>query len=320
MVPSKMRVCLLLLSALMLTCLCLGCAPMAESNGIQIITTSFPAYDFARALTKDCEDVEVRMLLSPGTESHSYDPSASDMMAIHDASLLIYIGHGSDLWAERMIESAGSDLETFALTDGLKLLCVEENEHDHSGDHVHHGAEIDSHVWTSPVNAIAIVQRLADKLCGLSQMSSDNCALVESAEAAYIAELTALDENFRSLFEGLSQDKKLLIFGDRFPFRYFAHEYGLSYIAAFPGCSEESEPSAATVATMIETVRSKNIATVFYVEFSAHKIADTIAAETGASTSLLHSCHNVTKEEFNRGETYLSLMRGNLERLREALW
>ena len=109
------------------------------------------------------------------------------------------------------------------------------------------------------------------------------------------------------------------MFGDRFPFRYLADEYGLSYYAAFPGCSSETEPSAATISFLINKVKDEKIPVVFTIEFSNGKVADTICSETGAKKLMLHSCHNLSADEFERGETYVSLMRANLVNLKEAL-
>lgn len=302
--PGKI-VCLLIL-LLVVAGILPACTPSNQENGVQIVTTTFPAYDFARTLTKDCENVTVRLLLPPGTESHSYDPSAADMMAVCDADLFIYVGQEADVWANQMMRAAGEDLQTFALTDDLSLLQDE--------DH----AEADPHVWTSPANVIHIVNRLTPILCGLPALSAEDVATIRAASEAYVQDLQQLDQSFRDFFESIPEDRRLLVFGDRFPFRYFAEAYNVSYLAAFPGCSHESEPSANTVMTLIDTVRSKGISTVFYVEFSQHRIADTIKAETGASIALLHSCHNVTREEFEQGETYLSLMRKNLNQLQGA--
>ncbi len=303
---GKMRMLVCLILTGLLVCLFLGgCTPTEDTAKTTMIATSFPAYDFARRLTAGCDGIAVKMLLKPGTESHSYDPSAADMMAVADAALFLYIGQGADLWAERMMDTL-DDVPTFALTDGLPLLSVHE-DHGHGDD-----AEMDPHVWTSPKNAVQIAGRLADTLKALPALDAAAQAQIETNRTAFVAELEALDAAYQTFADSLAPSGKMLIFGDRFPFRYLARDYGFSYKAAFPGCSEESEPAASTVASLIDTVRAENITTVFYVEFSQHRIADTIAQETGAKTALLHSCHNVTRPEFDAGETYLSLMQKNL--------
>ena len=298
--------CLLLIGVL-LGAILPACTQSVSGSKVEIVATTFPAYDIARTLTKDCQDIHVRLLLSPGTESHTYDPSAADMMAVHDADLLMYIGQDADAWAKSMLQSSGKKVLKFALTDELELIRDE------------HG-EADPHVWTNPANVIRIVERLTPVLSTLPGVSEEDSASMETNADAYIQELESLDNDFLSFWANVPEDERLLVFGDRFPFVYFAKAYEVSYSAAFPGCSHESEPSANTVMALIDTVRSRSISTVFYVEFSQHRIADTIAAETGAKTALLHACHNVTKEEFDAGETYLSLMRRNLQQLQESFW
>jgi zinc transport system substrate-binding protein len=182
--------------------------------------------------------------------------------------------------------------------------------HDHEEE-----AEYDEHVWTSPRNAKLIVQKIAGTLI---QRDPANGAEYEKNTAAYLAKLTELDASFQTMIDGAK--RKTLIFGDRFPFRYFADAYGLSYFAAFPGCSTETEASAATVAFLINKARTEKIPVVFHIELSNEKIADTICEETGAKKLLLHAVHNVSKRDFERGAGYYSLMSQNLRNLREALY
>ncbi|MDR2375004.1 MAG: zinc ABC transporter substrate-binding protein [Treponema sp.] len=176
-------------------------------------------------------------------------------------------------------------------------------------------AEYDEHVWTSPRNAKLIVQKIADVL---KQRDAANAAEYERNTAAYLAKLTELDASFQALVEGAR--RKTLVFGDRFPFRYFADAYGLSYFAAFPGCSTETEASAATIAFLINKVRAERIPVVFHIELSNERIADTICEETGARKLLLHAVHNVSKRDFDQGANYYDLMSRNVQNLREALY
>ncbi|MDR2176484.1 MAG: zinc ABC transporter substrate-binding protein [Treponema sp.] len=175
-------------------------------------------------------------------------------------------------------------------------------------------AEYDEHVWTSPRNAKLIVRKIADVL---KQRDPANAAEYERNTASCLAKLTELDASFQTITDGAK--RKTIVFGDRFPFRYFADAYGLSYFAAFPGCSTETEASAATIAFLINKVRSENIPVVFHIELSNEKIADTICEETGARKLLLHAVHNVSKRDFDRGATYYGLMSANVQNLREAL-
>jgi zinc transport system substrate-binding protein len=179
-----------------------------------------------------------------------------------------------------------------------------------------HEAEIayDEHVWTSPKNAVRIVRAISGALC---EIDSVNAALFRQNAERYAAQLEALDKEFQAVVDGAK--RKTIVFGDRFPFRYFADAYGLTYFAAFPGCSTETEPSAATIAFLINKVKAEKIPVVFHIELSNEKMANTIAAETGAKKLLLHACHNITKRDFDRGLTFLEIQKANVPRLREAL-
>jgi zinc transport system substrate-binding protein len=189
-------------------------------------------------------------------------------------------------------------------------LVAEMIGHDHEEE-----AEYDEHVWTSPRNAKLIVQKIAEVL---KQRDAPNAAIYERNTASYLAKLTDLDASFQNMISGA--ERKTFIFGDRFPFRYFADAYGLSYFAAFPGCSTETEASAATVAFLVDKVRDEKIPVVFHIELSNEKIADTICEETGAKKLLLHAVHNISKRDFDRGENYYDLMSQNVQNLKEALY
>jgi zinc transport system substrate-binding protein len=175
--------------------------------------------------------------------------------------------------------------------------------------------EYDEHVWTSPKNAKLIVEKIAGVL---KQRDAPNAALYEKNTASYLAKLTELDNSFQNTINGAQ--RKTFIFGDRFPFRYFADAYGLSYFAAFPGCSTETECSAATIAFLVDKVRAEKIPVVFHIELSNEKIADTICEETGARKLLFHAVHNISQRDFDRGENYYTLMTKNIPTLKEALY
>jgi zinc transport system substrate-binding protein len=174
--------------------------------------------------------------------------------------------------------------------------------------------EYDEHVWTAPANAKLIVQKISQALC---EADAGNAAFYRANTDAYLDELDALDRSFRSAVD--SGSRRLLIFGDRFPFRYFVDAYRLKYFAAFPGCSTETEPSAATVAFLIDKVKKENIPVVFHIEFSNERMADAICEASGAQKRLFHSVHNVSRDDLSAGETYLSLMKRNAAVLAEAL-
>lgn len=318
-----------ILSLLLLLTLLTGCTQEPETSGLTIVTTIFPPYDFARAIAGDT--AHITMLLSPGAEAHSFEPTPRDIIAIQSCDLFIYAGGENEAWVADMIDALDIDKsKVISMMDVVSPLTEEalpglESGHEHTHDHEHdasceHGqdedtSEYDEHVWTSPKNAALIAQAIADRLCSIDPT---NAGLYSTRCANYRQELSALDEKFRSLVENAS--RRTLVFADRFPARYFTEEYGLEYYAAFPGCSADTEPSAATIAFLIDTVNEQNIPAVFSIELSNGRLASAIAEATGTKVLTFTSCHNLTKEEFDSGATYISLMEGNLSSLQEALY
>jgi zinc transport system substrate-binding protein len=284
---------------------------------MSVVTTIFPCYDFARAVTGD--GAKIVMLLRPGSESHSFEPTPQDIIKIQNCGVFIYVGGESDEWVKGILESIDtSKMKIVSLMDCVEV--VEEEivegmeEEDEEEEEDGHGVEYDEHVWTSPKNAKLVVRKISD---ALSEADKANAEIYRKNTAEYLGKLDELDAAFRQVVDGAA--RKTLIFGDRFPFRYFADAYGLKYFAAFPGCSTETEASAATVAFLIDKVRAEKIPVVFHIELSNEKIADAICEETGAKKLLLHACHNITGADFAGGATYLSLMERNAANLKEAL-
>ena len=173
---------------------------------------------------------------------------------------------------------------------------------------------MDEHVWTAPRNAAAITRAIGERLAALDP---ENGPAYAAGAEGYALELEDLDREFAAFFE--SREERTIVFGDRFPLLYFARAYGLDYYAAFPGCGAQTEPSAATVAFLTEKVRREGLSTVWYIEFSNHLVADSIAEAAGAGTAMFHTCHNVSRADLEAGATYLSLMRANLEALQENM-
>ena len=213
------------------------------SGKLKVIATIFPAYDFARQVFGDTADV--KMLLKPGQESHSYDPSAKDIVEISGCDLFVYNGGESDQWVESVLKSA-PEVETFRMTDAVSLLDEEvtegmQNAGEHDHDEEEHEDEYDEHVWTSPDNASAIVKALGKRAAELFPENADS---VTANADSYAGKINELDAKFAELLSG---EERYFIFGDRFPLLYFFRHYGLNYYAAFPGCGSETEPSAQTM-------------------------------------------------------------------------
>lgn len=290
-----------------------------DSGKISVVTTIFPYYDFTRSIAGDKADI--RLLLSPGSEPHSYDPSPSDVVAIENCDIFIYNGGESDEWVESVLDSIeNKNMKVMRMMDYVDLLyeqSVEHDEHDHENEHEHeheHGEEYDEHIWTSIKNAEKLSNAIADEL---SVCDSANKEIYIENKESYINQLRALDSEILDIVSNAKVNT--LVFGDRFPFLYFVTDYSLEYECAFPGCSSETEPSISTVTHMIDFTREHQVPVVFYLEFSNGKVAKLISEDSGAKIMRFSSCHNVTKDEFADGATYISLMEQNANALKEAL-
>ncbi|MGN0670187.1 MAG: metal ABC transporter substrate-binding protein, partial [Oscillospiraceae bacterium] len=306
-------------AALLVFCTAMFCGcqnqnkPENSGGKLKVVTTIFPAYDFAKNIFG--ETAEVTMLLKPGMESHSYDPSAKDVVKIDECDLFIYNGGESDAWVENILKST-ENVKSLKMVDAVEVLgeehtdgmtAEEHDEHDHD-------EEYDEHVWTSPKNAALIAASICDKA---KEISPENAVVFDKNAESYIAKINELDRRFAELLTG---EKRYFVFGDRFPLLYFFKEYGLNYYAAFPGCASETEPSAQTISFLSKKLTdSDTIKTVFYIELSNHKLADNLAAESNLPTAEFHSCHNITSNDFEAGESYISLMERNYQTLKTAL-
>lgn len=302
---------LAVLAALWYMVLAVGCADTqspSDDGRLKIISTVFAPYDFARQVAG--ERADCALLVPPGTEVHAYEPTARDMMAVQNCDVFIYVGGESDAWVEKLLKA----IDTTRVRLVTLMDCVELIEAEHEHGHGEHEEVYDEHVWTSPRNAVRITEKLASEL---SAADPDGAAVYAANAAAYTAQLHTLDAAFKKVVDDAA--RRTLVMADRFPLVYFAKAYGLAHHAAFPGCASEVEPSAATVAALIDRVKAEQIPVVLCLEMSDGRLASTICEETGAKKRTFHSCHNLTKDELDAGETYLSLMYKNRDVLKEAL-
>lgn len=286
----------------------------SDSGKLKIISTVFPPYDLARQIAGD--NAEISILLPPGSEIHNYEPSAKDMIAIRNCDIFLYIGGENEQWAEKLINSNDTENVTAVkLIDYVPTLSEDEDEHDHDHDHDHeHEHETDEHIWTSPKNAQLMLSAVYDAICKVDP--SDKQTYTKNKDA-YAKQLSDLDNAYRSAIDNAKN--KTIVLADKFPFRYLAHEYGLEFRAAFAACSDESEPGVSTMIKLTKTIKENKIPAVYYLEFSSTKIADTLCDETGATKLMLHSCHNVSKQDIENNVSYVDLMKQNLENLKLTL-
>lgn len=286
-----------------------------DEGKLNIVASCFPAYDFVRNLAGD--RAEITLLIPPGTEPHSFEPTAKEMLLIGSCDILIRNGGESEEWMEELLEGLDVCPSELVMLDCVQALEETEKEgmqEIHEEEEDEGEPEYDEHVWTSPTNAMLICSEIANLLY---EADPSNAAVYEANLKSYLLKLEALRDEFRSVVDSAS--RKTMIFADRFPVRYFVEEFGLDYYAAFPGCADDVEPSAKTVAFLIDRVHEDNTPAVFYIELSNEKMADVICEDTGCKKLLFHSCQTVGADEFARGENYISLMGANVEALKEAL-
>ena len=348
-----------LLALTLVVVLIVGCAgPVAtiraeqpreyDDGRISVISTIFPGYDFARRIAGDRADVS--MLIPPGMEAHSFEPNPQDIINIMNADVFIYIGGDADEWVSRILGGMDTSGMTLIQMKDLVDLVYEEvvegmehdgHDHDHAYAHEHqpgyyfdhehghyhahthsyantpghvHVGAYDEHVWTSPLNAILISRAIA---ATMAEVDPENSDYFTARAEEFVAELEEVDAAFRQVVATATRDT--LVFGDRFPFRYFVDEYGLDYFAAFSGCSTRTDASPRTIAFLIDRVNQLELPVVLHIELSNTLIAGVISESTGAQVRQFHAAHNLTSDDFVAGLTYLDIMWQNVEVLREAL-
>lgn len=305
-------ICAVLCMAVMCSC---GNGNGTSHEGLKIVCTAFPQYDYVKNILGTSDGVT--LLLDDGADLHSYEPTAADIIEIASADLFIYIGGISDSWVEGTLKSANSEsLKAVALMDMVETYDVDyiagmEKEHNHSHEGEH---EKDEHIWLSLRNSAEITRNLCDIICEIDSANADK---YKANAENYINSLNTLDTEYKSVIE--SSKRNVLLFADRFPFRYLTEDYSLEYHAAFSGCSSESEASFQTMAFLIDKTKELALPAVIITEGSDGSIAEMICGETGAKTLILDSCQSVSSADIKKGTTYLGIMKNNLEILREAL-
>lgn len=296
-----------------------------KTEKLKIVTTIFPEYDWVRQIAGDkVSDMDITMLLDNGVDMHSYQPTADDIMKISDCDLFIYVGGESDEWVnDALKEAVNKDMQVIDLLDVLgEQVKMEElvegmQDAEHEEEEEHEEKEYDEHVWLSLKNAETLCNAIAE---ALGNADPDNKAVYDTNKAAYIDQLVSLDNQYREVVDQASM--KTLLFGDRFPFRYMVDDYGLSYYAAFAGCSAESEASFETISFLAKKIDELGLKYVMMIEKSDQKIAKTIIENTqnkDQSILTLDSMQSTTSADVANGMTYLSIMEGNLNILKEAL-
>ena len=300
-----------------------GSKPAEEPGRIQIVTTIFPEYDWVMNILGDYQaSADVTMLLDTGVDLHSFQPTAADILKISTCDLFVYVGGESDEWVEDALkEATNKDMIVIKLLDVLGdavkeeevIEGMQEEDHEHEEDE----AEYDEHVWLSLKNAAVLVNSIADSI---QKVDPDNAGSYQKNAAAYIEKLNALDKEYQSAVSDAAVTT--LLFGDRFPFRYLVDDYGLSYYAAFVGCSAETEASFETITFLAQKADELSLSAVMTIEGTDHRIAETIvqnAKTKDLQILTMDSMQSVTAKDVENGTSYLSIMEKNLSVLKDAL-
>ncbi|MGN0350631.1 MAG: metal ABC transporter substrate-binding protein [Roseburia sp.] len=312
---------LAIICAMLMTFTLVGCGNTEneDSEKISIVTTIFPEYDWVREIVGENENVEITMLLDNGVDLHSFQPTTEDIAKVASCDMFIYVGGESDGWAEDALEEAtNKDMVVINLLDVLgDSVKEEELVEGMQGEEEEEGPEYDEHVWLSLKNAEILCQKIEEEL---EKIDAENASQYEKNAKAYLEKLDALDQEYEDAVAAGSQ--KTVLFGDRFPFRYLVDDYNLDYYAAFVGCSAESGASFETITFLANKVDELGLSSIFQIESSDGKIAETIKENTTNQNQqilVLDSMQATTSSDVENGTTYLSVMQSNLEVLKEAL-
>lgn len=277
---------------------------------MSVIATLFPQYDFAKQIAGD--KIEVSLLLPPGTESHTFDPSPADILKISNSDVFIFTGKEMEPWADKIISSV--KVENLTVCDASNGIDLLKFEHKHYNKEHHHEYNADPHIWLDPILASKMVDNITLTFC---QKDPKNTDYYKNNAEIYKNKLLELDTEFKNMIN--ASKRKSIVFAGRFAHLYFIKHYGLEYISAFDSCSTEAEPSVKKVAKIIDFIGKNNIPIIYYEEISEPKVANSIAEQTGTKTLKFSTVHNVTKKQLENNVTYIDLMRENLENLRQGL-
>ena len=290
----------------------------SNTEKIKVTASNFASYDFLRAIIGDNDNIELTFLLGPGKDAHSYDPTAQDLITIQNSDLFIYIGGEMEKWADRVLPTLDTgNTKVICVADDIKT--IEEQEIDGAEPEEEEDEEegaFDEHIWTSPDNAITMVNTLEKSM---EEIDSSNSSKYKQNAENYIAKIKNVDKQIQEIVDNKKRDR--LVFGDKMPMQYFINYYKLQVSAAFSGCSTETEPSSKTIAYLVNKAKEEKTPVILYIELNNGKVANTIANEVGngCKAMQIQTLHNVSKTDFDNGETWVSLMERNLDVLKAAL-
>ena len=296
---------------------------MAEASygSVEVVATIFPIYDWVKEISKG-SDVNINLLLDSGVDLHSFQPAVDDMVKIAKCDVFVYVGGESDEWVEdslknvvnknqvsiNLLKILGDKVKSEEIVEGM------EHEHEHH-EHEHESeSESDEHIWLSLRNAEIICKYIAEKL---SELDENNKEIYSQNCSEYVKKLSELDSEYDEVID--KSMRKILLFADRFPFRYMADDYGLKYYAAFSGCSAETEASFETVMFLSNKVEELKLPYVLTIDGTKHKIAETVISNTKSKNQKILVLDSMQSTTLNNNTSYLEIMQKNLDTLKTVL-
>jgi zinc transport system substrate-binding protein len=291
-----------------------GCKKPEEKTaaGLQVVTTLFPLYDFARTIAGD--KAQVTMLLPPGVEPHTFEPKPEDMIRISRAGLFIYTSKYMEPWAEKII--TGIENKTLQVVNaGERVSYRAGSGHDEHGHNPGEAGQkgMDPHVWLDFANASLMVDAILD---GFLAADPNNGDVYRKNAAALKTSLAALDGQYRTALSSCATRK--LLHGGHYTFGYLAHHYGLEY-TALSGVSSDSEPSAERMVALVRDIKASGTTYLFAEELLSPRVSETLAQEAGVGVLMLHGAHNLSRDDLARNVSFFDLMERNLEQLKKGL-
>ncbi|MBW4055043.1 MAG: zinc ABC transporter solute-binding protein [Proteobacteria bacterium] len=300
-----------------------GCKKGGEqqTGHLQVVTTLFPLYDFARTIGGD--KAQVTMLLPPGVEPHTFEPRPEDMIRISRANLFIYTNKYMEPWVDKII--TGIDNKSLRVVNAGERVKYrpggndDTHEHAHgqissmNNNHEHDAKGMDPHIWLDFANAALMVDTILD---GFVAADPANGGFYRQNAETLKTRLAALDDKYRKTLASCST--RMILHGGHYTFGYLAHRYGLEY-HALSGISSDSEPSAERMASLVREIRSSGAKYLFAEELLSPRLTETLAQEAGVGVLMLHGAHNLSREDMSRNVTFFDLMDRNLKQLQKGL-
>lgn len=322
--------CVLLILCLSLSSLALfSCANNEDNGKISIVCTLFPQYDWIKNITDGSENIALKLIIANGSDPHSYQPTAADIMTISNCNMLVYVGGDSDEWVKKAVErSKNEDIKKIVLTEleGINLHSISSSSHSHEGhshgEHSHEGhshSSLDEHIYLSLRNAMASVREITKILC---EIDAQNAELYKANSQIYLEKLGALSSDIALSVGLVPEEERFILFADRFPFVYLLSDYGIHYAAAFEGCTTDVDADFDTVLRLIHEADEHSVKYLAVTESSDKTLAQTVISSTKAKDQKIltfNSMQAVSRQKIESGTTYLSLMEENAKTLKTAL-